>query len=61
MAELNIGHAIVSRAVFVGIREAVREMKRILDAATLPRDIQAVRPERTPPGVLNYRGGPPNV
>jgi pyridoxine 5-phosphate synthase len=31
MAELNIGHAIVSRAVFVGLREAVREMKRILN------------------------------
>jgi pyridoxine 5-phosphate synthase len=32
--ELHIGHAIVSRAVFVGMREAVREMKRlIVDAA----------------------------
>ena len=30
MHELNIGHAIVSRAVFVGLREAVREMKRLL-------------------------------
>jgi pyridoxine 5-phosphate synthase len=30
MRELNIGHAIVSRAVFVGLREAVREMKRIV-------------------------------
>jgi pyridoxine 5-phosphate synthase len=28
--ELHIGHAIVSRAVFVGMREAVREMKRLL-------------------------------
>jgi pyridoxine 5-phosphate synthase len=26
--ELHIGHAIVSRAVFVGMREAVREMKQ---------------------------------
>jgi len=33
--ELHIGHAIVSRAVFVGMREAVREMKSlIVDAAT---------------------------
>ncbi len=33
--ELHIGHAIVSRAVFVGMREAVREMKAlIVDAAT---------------------------
>jgi pyridoxine 5-phosphate synthase len=28
--ELHIGHAIVSRAMFVGLREAVREMKRLL-------------------------------
>lgn len=28
--EFNIGHSIVSRAMFVGIREAVREMKRLL-------------------------------
>ncbi|HZZ29398.1 MAG TPA: pyridoxine 5'-phosphate synthase [Pirellulales bacterium] len=31
MHELNIGHAIVSRAVFVGLREAVREMKRLIE------------------------------
>ena len=29
-SEFNIGHSIVSRAVFVGLREAVREMKRLL-------------------------------
>ncbi len=29
-AEFNIGHSIVARAVFVGMREAVREMKRLL-------------------------------
>ena len=28
--ELHIGHAIVARAMFVGIREAVREMKRLM-------------------------------
>jgi pyridoxine 5-phosphate synthase len=28
--ELHIGHAIVSRAVFVGMREAVREMKALM-------------------------------
>lgn len=28
--ELNIGHAIVSRAVFTGMQEAVREMKRLM-------------------------------
>ena len=31
--ELHIGHAIVSRAVFVGMREAVREMKRLMTEA----------------------------
>lgn len=30
MAELNIGHSIVSRAVFVGFRDAVAEMKRLI-------------------------------
>jgi len=29
--ELHIGHAIVSRAVFVGMREAVREMKSLIN------------------------------
>jgi pyridoxine 5-phosphate synthase len=32
MAVLNIGHAIVSRAIFVGLRSAVREMKDILSS-----------------------------
>jgi pyridoxine 5-phosphate synthase len=31
--ELNIGHSIVSRAVFVGLREAVREMRETMNAA----------------------------
>ena len=31
MAELNIGHSVVSRALMVGMREAVSEMRRILD------------------------------
>ena len=30
MAELNVGHSLVSRAVFLGMREAVREMKACL-------------------------------
>ncbi|MEX2671806.1 MAG: pyridoxine 5'-phosphate synthase [Phycisphaeraceae bacterium] len=33
ICELHIGHAIVSRAVFVGLREAVREMKRLMESA----------------------------
>jgi pyridoxine 5-phosphate synthase len=32
--ELHIGHAIVARSVFVGLREAVREMKALMRAAT---------------------------
>jgi pyridoxine 5-phosphate synthase len=32
--ELHIGHAIVSRALFVGMREAVREMKAIMLGAS---------------------------
>jgi pyridoxine 5-phosphate synthase len=31
MAELNIGHSIISRAVFVGMTPAVREMKECID------------------------------
>ena len=35
--ELHIGHAIVSRAIFVGLREAVREMKALMrEAAKSP-------------------------
>jgi pyridoxine 5-phosphate synthase len=32
IAELNIGHSIVARALFVGIAEAVREMKALMDS-----------------------------
>ena len=30
MHELNIGHSIVSRAIFVGIAQAVKEMKSLM-------------------------------
>ncbi|MDR3298690.1 MAG: pyridoxine 5'-phosphate synthase [Candidatus Accumulibacter sp.] len=40
--ELHIGHAIVSRAVFIGMREAVREMKRLMREAAA---CSAARPE----------------
>jgi pyridoxine 5-phosphate synthase len=36
--ELHIGHSIVSRAVFLGMREAVREMKRLMREAACPVD-----------------------
>jgi pyridoxine 5-phosphate synthase len=38
MAELNIGHAIVARAIFVGFDRAVKEMKACIEAALLTRD-----------------------
>jgi pyridoxine 5-phosphate synthase len=31
--ELNIGHSIISRAIFVGLRQAVREMKNLMEKA----------------------------
>jgi pyridoxine 5-phosphate synthase len=34
LSELHIGHSIVSRAIFVGLREAVAEMKRLINAAS---------------------------
>ena len=34
IAELNIGHAIMARALFSGLQESVREMKRLMREAT---------------------------
>ena len=34
IAELNIGHAIIARALFTGMQEAVREMKRLMREAS---------------------------
>jgi pyridoxine 5-phosphate synthase len=33
LVELNIGHSIVARALFVGLEQATREMKALMDAA----------------------------
>jgi pyridoxine 5-phosphate synthase len=33
MIELNIGHAIISRSIFVGLPEAIGEMRRLIDRA----------------------------
>lgn len=30
ISELNIGHAIVSRSLFVGFESAIREMKKLM-------------------------------
>jgi pyridoxine 5-phosphate synthase len=37
VAELNIGHFLVGEAIFVGLKEAVSEMRRRIDAARPPR------------------------
>ena len=42
MRELNIGHSIVSRALFDGLRKAVEDMARLIDDAT--RSPEAYRP-----------------
>jgi pyridoxine 5-phosphate synthase len=36
VAELNIGHFLIGEAVFTGLTEAVREMRRLMDAARAP-------------------------
>jgi len=36
LSELNIGHAIVAHAIFVGWEQAVREMKSLIDLAQVP-------------------------
>jgi pyridoxine 5-phosphate synthase len=35
--ELNIGHSLVSRSVLVGMEQAVREMRKLIDAARVDR------------------------
>ena len=35
LAELNIGHAVIARAVFAGLGQAVRDMRRLMDQARL--------------------------
>ena len=36
LEELNIGHSIISRAVFDGLHQAVREMRELIDSEMLP-------------------------
>jgi len=31
--ELNIGHSVVSRAIFIGLVEAVHELRNVMDEA----------------------------
>ncbi|MES2772306.1 MAG: pyridoxine 5'-phosphate synthase [Pseudomonadota bacterium] len=49
LAELHIGHAIISRAVFVGLRTAVREMKQLLQPThSLPHLVPSSASSPTP-------------
>jgi len=43
MRELHIGHAIVSRAIFVGMREAVREMKALIMNASMRAELRRTK------------------
>lgn len=43
ISELNIGHSIVSRSIMVGMKEAVAEMRRIIDATVTGLRSQARR------------------
>ena len=36
LAELNIGHHLVSRAIFLGLGQAVREMRALMDTYPYP-------------------------
>ncbi|MGH7663059.1 MAG: pyridoxine 5'-phosphate synthase [Gemmatimonadaceae bacterium] len=47
--ELNIGHSIVSRAIFVGLEESVREMRAAMNAARATLTANAARPTLIPP------------
>ena len=33
IAELNIGHFLIAESVFIGLPEAIREMRRLMDEA----------------------------
>jgi pyridoxine 5-phosphate synthase len=55
MAELNIGHAIVSRSVFVGLRAAVGEMKHLMVAAATRGELPEQILLTGAPSVLQYR------
>lgn len=40
ISELNIGHAIIARALFTGLAEAVREMKRLMNQAAVKEPLK---------------------
>jgi pyridoxine 5-phosphate synthase len=42
VAELNIGHFLVGEAIFVGLKEAVSEMRRRIDAARAPGEARGL-------------------
>jgi pyridoxine 5-phosphate synthase len=44
--ELHIGHSIIARAVFVGLRQAVRQMKDVIDRARMFERLDTQGPQR---------------
>ena len=48
MQELNIGHAIIARAVLVGISQAVREMKELINITIQSSPVRRVATKATP-------------
>jgi pyridoxine 5-phosphate synthase len=39
--ELNIGHFLIGEAIFVGLKDAIREMRRLMDEARAPLHVAA--------------------
>jgi pyridoxine 5-phosphate synthase len=39
IAELNIGHFLIGEAIFVGLEQSVRTMRRLIDEARAPADV----------------------
>ncbi len=59
--EFNIGHSIVARAVFVGLREAVREMRRLMNESRdralqyITQDMLVSIDDNSPPAHGNHQ------
>jgi pyridoxine 5-phosphate synthase len=45
MDELNIGHSIISRAVLVGLTQAVADMKKLIVQAVTEAQLNRLKPE----------------
>ena len=43
IVELNIGHFLIGEAIFVGLDESIRTMRRLMDAARADADAAGAR------------------